>query len=137
MTPRLFIDADITFDLLLMRQPFYQNAAQLFTLADQRLVDLYFSALSYSNLNYLLIKQHGKAESKVILSRLKLLVKVLSDDDKIISHALTSPFTDFEDAIQYQTAIENKIPIIITRNLKDYKEAQIPVMTAETFLMQR
>ncbi len=131
---KLFIDTDIAFDLLLQRGPFYIYAARLFTLAERQEVSLYISSLCFNNLHYLLSKQHGWLESRRILSQFKLLVNVLAVDDKIISLALSSPFKDFEDAIQYYTAVENNIPAIITRNLKDYKEAAIPVMTAEACL---
>jgi hypothetical protein len=62
-------------------------------------------------------------------------VNVLGVDDKIIGLSLNSEFKDFEDAIQYYTAIENNISTLITRNLKDYKYAQIAVITAEDFLL--
>ena len=130
----LFIDTDIVLDLLLERQPFYSYSARLFTLADKGVIKVSVSSLSFNNLDYMLSKQYGKADSRKILGRFKLLVNVLAVDDKVISLALNSPFTDFEDAIQYYTAIQNKIPLLITRNLKDYKEAAIPVMTAETYL---
>jgi len=43
-------------------------------------------------------------------------------------------FKDFEDGLQYFSAIENDQDIIITRNLKDFKNSKIPSMTAEQFL---
>lgn len=55
-------------------------------------------------------------------------------DDKIIDLWLNSEFSVFEDAIQYFTAIENNLEIIITKNLKDFKLAKTPVMTAENNL---
>jgi hypothetical protein len=58
-------------------------------------------------------------------------------DDKIIDLSLNSDFKDFEDAIQYFTALENKLEIIITRNLKDFKLSKIPVMTANDYLIMR
>jgi hypothetical protein len=61
-------------------------------------------------------------------------VNVSTVDEKIIDLALQSVFSDFEDAIQYFTAIQNNIPVILTRNLKDYKSSAIPVMTADDFL---
>src|SRR5690606_39051243 len=117
----IFIDTDVILDLLLQRQSFYVHAAQLFTLADKGQITINISSLSFSNLHYLLSKQYNRAESRRILSQLKTLVVVLAVDDKVISLALNSDFTDFEDAIQYFTAINNNIPILITRNLKDYK----------------
>ena len=68
--------------------------------------------------------------------KFKTLVTVNEVNDKTIELALASDFKDFEDGIQYFTAIENGIQLLLTRNLKDYKSADIPVMTAEDFIKQ-
>ena len=65
------------------------------------------------------------------------MVTILPVDDKVIELALNSDFRDFEDAIQYYCAIENGINILVTRNLKDFKHARIPVLTAEEFVKQK
>ena len=57
-------------------------------------------------------------------------------DDSIIHKALESDFNDFEDAIQYFTAIENNMDCIITRNVNDYKKSIIPVYTPTELLKQ-
>jgi len=132
---KVFIDTDIALDLLSERTPHYLPAAQLFTLADQGKLSIYVSSLSFSNLHYLLSRLYSQAESRRILSTFKILVKVLAVDDKIIDLSLNSAFKDFEDAIQYYTATENQLGILLTRNLKDYKAAQITVMTAEDYLL--
>ncbi|POY35362.1 PIN domain nuclease [Solitalea longa] len=131
---RIFIDTDIALDLLAKREGFYEYAAKLFTKSDKGEITLYISSLSINNLNYLLTKQHGQVEGRRILNNFRLLLNILSVDEKIIDLALNSLFSDFEDAIQYFTAIENNIHLLITRNLKDYKNAQITVMTAEMYL---
>jgi len=66
--------------------------------------------------------------------KFKTLVEVLPFDDKILELALASDFNDFEDAIQYYTALDNKIDIIITRNKKDFKKSILPVLTAKEYL---
>ena len=132
---RVFIDTDIALDLLSERLPHYTYAAQLFTLSDKRKLLIYVSSLSFSNLNYLLSRQFSQKDARRILNKFKVLVNVLGVDDKIIGLALNSEFKDFEDAIQYYTAIENNVSTLITRNLKDYKSAQIAIMTAEDFLL--
>ena len=72
---------------------------------------------------------------KEVLRNLRLVVNVLLLDNKIIGLALNNEtFADFEGGLQYFTAIEHEQEIIITRNLKDYKTSQIPVMTARQFL---
>jgi len=73
-------------------------------------------------------------EVRRILRNFKVLVNVLCLDDKIIDLALNSEFRDFEDAIQYYTAIENEQELIITRNQADFKDSKLPIMTAGEFL---
>ncbi|MBL4753325.1 MAG: PIN domain-containing protein [Flavobacteriales bacterium] len=131
---KVFVDTDIVLDLLAQRQPNYLFAAHLFTLADKGKVTLSVSALTFGNLHYILAKEFTNKKARQILTRFKVLVKILSVDDKIIELALASNFSDFEDAIQYYTTIENNITTLLTRNLKDYKTAEISVRTAEDYV---
>lgn len=133
----VFVDTDIILDLLASRQPFYAHSARLFSLADNGKIRLYVSALSFANLNYLLSRQYSASQSRKKLLAFKTLVTVLPVSDKIVELSLSSDFKDFEDALQYHTAIEHKISLILTRILKDYKFASISVMTAEQFIRDR
>jgi len=135
---KLFIDTNIVIDLLAKRHPFYADAASLFSLADKKKVVLSISALTFANTHYTLLKGKKPNEAKSILRKLKLIVTVWPLDDKTIGLALNdNMFKDFEDGLQYFTAIENNQDIIITRNLKDFKKSKLPAMTAEQFLKGR
>jgi predicted nucleic acid-binding protein len=68
------------------------------------------------------------------MSIFKVLVTVLPLEDKSIELALAADFTDFEDGLQYFTAINYGADAIVTRNKKDFKNSFIPVMTAGEFL---
>lgn len=133
----VFVDTDIVLDLLGNRKPFYRHAAELFSIADRSEIKIFVSSLSFSNLNYILSKQYSSIQARKILMKFKTLVTVLSVSDKVVELALLSDFKDFEDALQYFTALENDVNILLTRNLKDYKTAEIPIMTAEQFLKSR
>ncbi len=133
----VFVDTDIILDLLGNRQPFYKYAANLFSLADKGKIKLFVSSLSFSNLNYLLSKQYSTDQARKKLLKFKTLVNVLAVNDKIVELALSSDFKDFEDGLHYFTAIENGIKKLLTRNLKDFKAAEIIVMTAEQFLKEK
>ncbi|MDD3891924.1 MAG: PIN domain-containing protein [Bacteroidales bacterium] len=128
---RVLLDTNVIIDLLAKREPFDQDARILFSFADKEKVILYTSALSIANLSYVLLRKRKPEEAKQILRKLKLLVGILSLDGKIINLALNdNEFNDFEDGLQYYSALENNIEIIVTRNLKDFKNSRIPVMTA-------
>lgn len=131
---RVLLDTNIIVDLLAKREPFARDARKLFSFADKERVNLFTSALSIANINYVLLRGKKPDEAKRILRKLNLLVGVLSLDEKIISLALNdNDFNDFEDGLQYYSALENRIDIIVTRNLKDYSNSKIPVMTAGQF----
>ena len=132
---RIFIDTNIVLDLLGRRGPFYEDAAKLFSLADRGKVELYISSLTIANSNYVLSKLRSAKEARAILLKFKILVVVLGLNDKIVELSLNDDtFNDFEDGLQYYTALENEIEIIITRNLKDFKYSKIPAMTASQYL---
>ncbi|OFY51075.1 MAG: twitching motility protein PilT [Bacteroidetes bacterium GWF2_41_31] len=132
---RLFIDTNIVIDLLSRKEPFYEESANLFSLADQKIIELNISSLTVANTSYALLRQTNSQKAKEILRKLRLIVNILPLDDKIVGLALNDDsFSDFEDALQYFTAIENGQDLIITRNLKDFKASDLPVMTARQFL---
>ncbi len=130
----VFVDTNIVIDLLQKRDEFYKEAQELFTLADRKKVKLYISALTFANTYYILSRFYSSDEAKKILSKFKVLVEVLPTTDKIIELALASDFKDFEDAIQFYTALENGLEAIITRNKKDFKNNLIPVFSAKEYL---
>lgn len=130
---RLFLDSDVLLDLFLERQPFYPYM-QLLLIKVEGKLEINTSALIIANVNYLLTKSTSKAESKERLKNFVNRINILPFDKQAIDFALNSSFTDFEDAIQHYIATENNCDLIITRNIKDYKNSTIPVLTTEQFL---
>ncbi|PZX17896.1 putative nucleic acid-binding protein [Breznakibacter xylanolyticus] len=132
---KLFVDTNIVIDLLSRREPFFEEAAELFSLADKKQIDLSVSSLTIANTSYVLLRQMDSNKAKSVLRKLRLILNVLPLDDKIIGLALNDDtYSDFEDGLQYFTAIENEQELIITRNLKDFKNSKLPTMTAKQFI---
>ena len=132
---KLFVDTNIVIDLLSRREPYYDEAATLFSLADKNQVELSASSLTIANTSYVLLHQMDSIKAKSILRKLRLIVKILPLDDKIVGLALNDEtFSDFEDGLQYFIAIENGQETIITRNLKDFKNSKLPTITAKQFI---
>jgi len=131
----LFIDTDVIIDFLIDRKPYSREAAILFTLIEQKKLRGYSSSLTFSNLYYILrkIETHNKVISK--LDSLSKILSILKVDEQTIKSAINSGFLDFEDSIQYYSAQDyKKISVIITRNIRDYKNSEIPVMTPGDYL---
>ena len=134
MNKKLFIDSDIILDVLTKRDEFYQPAAVLFDLGYEKKLNLYTTAVILANIFYLLRKKYGIEKSKEQLKKLRLIMKVLPINEKTVDDVLASKFGDFEDGLQYFSVKENGIPVIITRNIKDYKVDDVIIQTAEEFI---
>ena len=136
MKDKLFIDTNVMLDLLGERAPFYNAIAQIATLADKGKVQLIVSALSYSTFFYILSKYE---KSEIVLEKMrKFKVFALTSDltDTIIDKGLSSKFKDFEDALQYYCALKMECNILITRNAKDFKYSDIPVLSPDEYLIR-
>jgi len=132
---RLLIDTNIVIDLLAKRSAFYEEASELFSRADKKELELTVSALTFANTHYILSKLKSAKEAKEILRKFKVLVEVLSLNERVTELALCDDsFPDFEDGLQYYSALENAVETIITRNKRDFKNASLPVLTAKEFL---
>ncbi|MCL1932033.1 MAG: PIN domain-containing protein [Treponema sp.] len=131
---KIFFDTDVILDISIKRELDIKDSVKLINLVENGLYKGYTSTIIFSNTYYIQRKLTGHEVSISFLKNLRLLLTVLNVDDSIIHKALESDFNDFEDAIQYFTAIENTMDCIITRNVNDYKKSIIPVYTPTELL---
>ena len=134
---KLLIDTNVIIDLLAKRDKFYIDSLKLFSLADRNEVELYVSTLSIANTYYLLNDVMKLKNVRSIIRKFKVLVNSYSLNDKIIELALNDKnFKDFEDGIQYYTALEANCKVIVTRNTKDFKKSSLPVLRPNEYLLK-
>ena len=131
---RIFLDTNVILDLLGERVPFFDSIAKVATLADQKKLAIIVSPLSFTTIDYVLNKYESSESVLNKLRKFKIICEVCEVTEETIEKALNSNFKDFEDAVQYFTALQSNCSVIITRNGKDFKNATIPIMTAEEYL---
>jgi len=131
---RIFLDTNVILDLLGERVPFFDSIAKVATLADQKKLTLIISPLSFTTIDYVLNKYETSESVLNKLRKFKIICEVCEVNEETIDKALNSSFKDFEDAVQYFSALQSNCSIIITRNGKDFKHSTIPIMTAEEYL---
>jgi len=134
MSKLIFVDSDVILDVLEKREPFYSYSAQILTLGDEKKIKLVTTSLVFSNVYYLLRKHLGIDKAKESLRKLRVIVDVISVNAKEVDLALNSEMSDFEDALQYFTAMNSKIGFIITRNVRDYKNPKLIVQTPQEYI---
>lgn len=131
----LFLDTNVIIDTLADRKPFSKAGAQLFEYAEKGKVKLFMSALSYTTIYYIIRKTCTHKELLSTLRDLESLIETVDVTKQIISKSLYTDFKDYEDSIQYHTAISNKrISAIVTRNVKDFKKIDLAILTPEEAL---
>ncbi len=131
----VLIDTDVILDFFFDRKPFSEHAAKIFSYCELKIINGFLTPVIVSNVYYLL-RQTAKHE-KVIekLKELLTITEVLIIDKEVLLQALKSKFKDFEDAIQnYAADKSGAINTIITRNIKDFKNSEIGVLTPEEYL---
>jgi len=131
---RIFLDTNVILDLLAQRVPFFDSIARLATLADQKKLVLVASPLSFTTVDYVLNKYES---SELVLNKLrkfKIICEVCEVNEETVEKGLNSNFKDFEDSMQYYSAVQSNCSVIITRNGKDFKNSNIAIMTAEEYL---
>lgn len=132
---RLLLDTNIILDLLEEREGFYEDAALLFSKADRQDIHLFVSSLSIATSFYILAKMTSSSSARHALGKLMPIINVLNLGEKEIDLALSDNlFSDFEDGLQYYSAIQNQVDTIITRNKKDFKNSNLPVLSVKEYL---
>lgn len=132
---KLFIDSDVVIDYFTDREPHVNPASELFNLSEKGEVTLFLSAISINNIYYIVRRYLGHNRTLEVISALTDMTEIIGTTKKEILQALKNNFSDYEDSIQYSSALTiSDLDAIITRNVKDYKNANLAVMTPLNFL---
>ncbi|MBE8715279.1 type II toxin-antitoxin system VapC family toxin [Sphingobacterium hungaricum] len=135
---KLFVDSDVVIDFFTDREPHVNPASELFDLSEQGTVKLYLSAISINNIYYIVRKFLGHKKTLEVIENLIEMVEIIGTTRNEIIQALKNEFSDYEDSIQYSSALTIKdLDAIITRNIKDYRSSSIAVMTPLNFLKMK
>ena len=133
---RIFVDCDVLIDIGLKREPFYQASSQLLDYLEVNKSSGFIAWHSIANFFYLTSKGINKERSKKFIGELCSFLTIANVANKDLFTALELKFNDFEDAMQCASAIACNADIIVTRNIKDYKNSPIPCSTPEQILLK-
>jgi predicted nucleic acid-binding protein len=129
---RVFLDTNIIVDLIADRKPFSKYSIEIFKKAEAKKIKLYTSSHSIQTTHYLLKKYLEQKLLRDVLNNLLDFITVIAVDSDIIKKGLRSKDRDFEDSIQILCASTvEKMDCIVTRNIKDFRESEILVLTPD------
>lgn len=105
-------------------------------MVEERKIRGLISAASFPIMFYLLCKSLSEKKALRVLEKIRTVFRVAPVNDRVIDLAMVSELRDFEDAVQYYSAVLAKADCIITRNKRDFRKSSIPVLLPEEFLVQ-
>jgi predicted nucleic acid-binding protein len=133
---RVLIDTNVCLDAALRRGPFAAAATEILSRSESGEFTGFIAAQSFDTIFYLLAKRYNRANVYKALKGLCKAVRVSPVNEQVIDQALDLNWKDFEDAVQYISAIQTGCQAVVTRNTDDFIGSKLPVFTPKEFLEQ-
>lgn len=131
---KVFLDTNVLLDFLLDREPFNNDIAEIIELSITESLKLCVSPITITDTNYIIGRSEGARAANRKTKKILELVTVETVGETTIKKSSNSKFRDFEDGVQNFCAVEAKHNIIVTRNIKDFKESELSIMTPKELL---
>ncbi len=131
---KLFFDTNVVIDVIAAREPFVRDSLAVLSLCESGKADGCISALTLCTVSYVLRKFVAPGTMRTKLREFRNLLTPLDLTASLLDKAIASPISDFEDAVQFYTAVYSDADYIITRNAKHFPQDNIPVLTPTAFL---
>lgn len=131
---KVLLDTNVIVDVALERQPYFSDSETVLSLVEQGQIEGYISASTFSDLYYIIRKDKGRNLTLEFLSEIFTFCRVATVDRAAINMALTTNFRDFEDAIQYSSAVVNNLEAIVTRNPQDFPVTTLRILTPQQLI---
>jgi predicted nucleic acid-binding protein len=132
---KIFLDTNIIISVLNKEYPVFTYSARLLSLNRQDQFELYISPLCLAIAFYFSSKKSGEMKAKEKIHILLKNINLTTIDENVTKKAINNAqIHDFEDGLEYFSAIEKSCRIIITENKEDFFFSQIEVLTSEEFI---
>jgi predicted nucleic acid-binding protein len=132
---KVFLDANILISVLNKEYPVFTSAARILSLADNKLFQLYTSPLCLAIAFYFSGKKSGNIMAKKKISLLTSHISITNTDETAVKKTIANKkINDFEDGIEYYSAIEAGCKVIITEDIGDFYFSEIEVINCNGFL---
>jgi predicted nucleic acid-binding protein len=131
---KLFLDTNVLLDVLVQRAPHSISASRIWSRVEARAVEGYISAVSFNNVHYVIRRAAGRPAAHEALKLLRDVFQLIPLDEEILHRAIDSDSADFEDAIQFFSALRARADCLLTRNVRHFPAEPVSVLTPEEFL---
>ena len=131
---KVLFDTNVILDVLLDREPFSNDAALLMAKAEQSEIIGFACATTITTIHYLCTKMLDRETAAHHIQSLLSLFAIAPVNRIVLEKAFAFRFKDVEDAVIHEAALHAGVQHIVTRNIKDFKNADLPVHEPKEFL---
>lgn len=134
---KIFLDANVLVSVLNKEYPLFTYSSRILSLVDNSQFKVYTSPLCLAIAFYFAEKKNGNAmaRKKITLLTEKLLFTSI-DEKTVFEVEKNKKIHDFEDGLQYYSALQKECKYIITEDLGDFYFSEIEVLNSRAFLEQ-
>ncbi len=131
---RVFLDANILVSVLNKEYPLFTLTSRIISLADKSKFTLFTSPVCLAIAFYFAEKKYKSASAKNKIQILCDHINIAATNKSTVLQSLNNPaVNDFEDGLEYYSAVENKCDCIITEDVDDFYFSKIEVLSSENF----
>ena len=132
---KLFIDANVLVSVLNKEYPLFTYSSRVLSLAQRANYELVTSPLCLAIAFYFSSKKHNETVAKTKIDHLTSFLGVTEINEKIVRKALQDKRVhDFEDGMQYYSAVKAGCSIIVTEDKDDFYFSNLTVNSCEELL---
>ena len=133
---KIFLDSDVILDYLTAREPFLNEIKIIIDCGIKKKLKLFTSSLIIANVHYFISKTENSKQAIIKIDKLTKFIKILNVGESEILESIKSKFQDYEDSIQNCCASNSGMDLIVTRNIKDFKLSELPIMTPKELVIK-
>lgn len=131
---RVLVDTNVLLDVLAERRDFYTDAMRVWSLAESGRLEAFVAAISFSNCYYILHKHAGRRNAEKAMRILRDVFVPVDLTAQLLNQAIDAGFVDFEDAIQFYSALHAQSDALITRNPDHFPRSGMPILSPAELL---
>jgi len=132
---KVFIDANVIIAVLNKEYPLFTWASRVLSLQGKKNITLFTSPLCLAIAFYFSVKKSGEKMAKKKIELLCRNIQITTIDEKITAQAIFNPQVhDFEDGLEYYSAVRHDCNLIIAENKEDFYFSEIEVLNCERLL---
>ncbi|MBC7689035.1 MAG: PIN domain-containing protein [Aquabacterium sp.] len=131
---RIFLDANILVSILNKEYPLFTYTARILSLADNKAFTVWTSPICLAIAFYFAEKKSGTQMAKIKIEILagKICISEVGNNE-VLQALQNKEVNDFEDGLEYYSALASKCDAIITEDISDFYFFSTPVFNSRAF----